>query len=217
MSSIRASLKLITTPKKIEQEINKIIIKRFDTRFRDIGSKLTKILRTTIEQAITSSHDYSDVISGGLKTELGVVDPQTHLDQMVSIISSSTHVTTSRLRVVSGSVVGDMTAKAVLSDFSDVFNAGIGLYTTLKGDVIPWLEWLLKEGDKIIIRNYGVEFGHPEDSRTNDAIMRLNRRGWRVPSQYSGTIENNFITRAIDSSLNKMQDEIQKVFKQGLT
>ena len=137
MSSIRASLKLITTPKKIEQEINKIIIKRFDTRFRNIGSKLTKILRTTIEQAITSSHVYSDVISGGLKTELGVVDPQTHLDQMVSIISSSTHVTTSRLRVVSGSVVGNMTAKAVLSDFSDVFNAGIGVYTTLKGDVIP--------------------------------------------------------------------------------
>ena len=216
MSNIRSSLKVITKNKKIERDINKAIIQKMGSRFNSIARRLTISLKKQLDLSIRSAPEYNDILYGNLRTELGVIDPQTDLERMISVIVSGVHVHSEKLRIVSGKVFGKIKIEAVLSDFSDVFNSGIGEYVTARGETIPWLKWILAEGDKVIIRDFGVSFGFPEISRTGDAIMRASSKGWSVPSQYSGTIENNFITRSINSSMDNIEQEMKKIFESGL-
>ena len=63
---------------------------------------------------------------------------------------------------------------------------------------------------EIIVRDYNVEGGYPQFSRTGDMIMKKGRRGWRVPPEFAGSHNNNFVTRATDSILLELGDYIQK-------
>jgi len=216
MSRMRASLKVITSNKKIEKEINDAIIQRLQSRFISVVRRLSISLKKQIDLSIRSAPEYNDILYGNLRTELGIVDPQLALEKMLSIIIAGVQVNSQKLRIVSGEVFGNIKIEAVLSDFSDVFNSGTGEYTTARGETIPWLKWILSEGDKVIVRDFGVSFGFPEISRTGDAIMRPSTKGWSVPSQYSGTIENNFITRSIRASMDTIQKEMKKIFESGL-
>jgi hypothetical protein len=79
---------------------------------------------------------------------------------------------------------------------------------------LPWLEWLLLYGGKIIVRSYEVKVGPNPHSRTGLAIMKPSKKNWRVPAEFSGTRENNWVTRALDrlddSIPNLIQTEIEK-------
>jgi hypothetical protein len=65
----------------------------------------------------------------------------------------------------------------------------------IDGGSLPWLEWLLTLGDTIIIGSFGVEYG--PHGRTGKAHMTKRARPFKVNSSFSGTIDNNFITRAV--------------------
>ena len=41
-------------------------------------------------------------------------------------------------------------------------------------------------------------------------------RGWRVPPEHSGSEDNNFITRAIDSVLPQLQNDLTQLFISAL-
>ena len=85
-------------------------------------------------------------------------------------------------------------------------------YTTLKGRVIPWLEWLLIAGDKTLLADYvfteDVSVG---TSRTGLGLMRQQNTGrWHVPREFAGTAKNNFVTRA----LSRLENEVITIMQQ---
>lgn len=59
---------------------------------------------------------------------------------------------------------------------------------------LHWLRWLLESGNSVIVVNYHYS---PEGGfgRSKSGIMRQGG-AWRVPPQYAGTANDNFITRA---------------------
>jgi len=69
---------------------------------------------------------------------------------------------------------------------------------TEKGESLPWIEWLLKRGDDIIISDYHVVEG--DHGRTGMATMKPggNYKVSRVNPSFSGTEDDNFVTRALD-------------------
>lgn len=83
---------------------------------------------------------------------------------------------------------------------------------------IDWLEWLLTRGNKPIIYGYEADFGgYPRSrSRSGIAIMVRSDKNWRVPSQFSGTIRNNWITRVYKSSEQSVLNIIEDEFIKGL-
>ncbi|NCA31122.1 MAG: hypothetical protein EBS93_10465 [Chitinophagia bacterium] len=98
-------------------------------------------------------------------------------------------------------------------DYADVLSSDDALVIdNLRGYNLPWLEWLLLEGNKIIVRKQQVEFGPNIASRTGNAIMRPSNKSWRVPSEFAGTITNNWITRAIDNSESQIYDLLDRIF-----
>lgn len=62
-----------------------------------------------------------------------------------------------------------------------------------KGVQVNWLEWLLTRGDAIIVVGYHYD---PESGKGRSGGGTMEKGlVWRVPPQFSGTTDNNFITR----------------------
>jgi len=80
---------------------------------------------------------------------------------------------------------------------------------TENGTRLEWLNWLLQEGDKIII--YGYHYRTGNEGRSGGGTM-VKRGVFRVPPEFSGTIDNNFITRAFLGREKELSDIIQGLF-----
>ena len=86
-----------------------------------------------------------------------------------------------------------------------------GSVTTEAGASLPWLQWLLTAGDAIIVTGYSVEYSGSPTSRSGGAIM-VPKGVFKVDSSFSGTADDNFISRAI----NKYQDRIKESVEKNL-
>ncbi len=75
---------------------------------------------------------------------------------------------------------------------------------TEKGESLDWISWLLTRGDDVVVADYHVVPGN--HGRSGDAVMKQGDF-FRVRPEYSGTIEDNAITRA----LKNRQKEIAKI------
>ena len=92
------------------------------------------------------------------------------------------------------------------SDLSNILSLSAGSYITKKGEKIPWLNWLLTRGDDVIIAKYDVEYG--PFGRSGKGKM-VSGNAFRVNPSFSGTQEDNFITRAFVGK----ESEIMAIFK----
>jgi glycosyltransferase involved in cell wall biosynthesis len=88
---------------------------------------------------------------------------------------------------------------------------------TEKGETLDWLSWLLIRGGDIIIQEYDVEWCPPK-SRTHMLIMvkGVGRR-WRVPTYFQGTVQNNVITRVLDTMQSTYANSIENIMKREIT
>jgi hypothetical protein len=92
----------------------------------------------------------------------------------------------------------------VEKDFAKIISLNNGKYGSWYDSVntqgvstrIDWLEWLLTLGDTIQPKWMIVYAQDKKGSRSQEAIMRLHDRGWRVNPAYSGTIDDNWITKS---------------------
>jgi len=113
--------------------------------------------------------------------------------------------------VVSGIVI------EVDKGFREITSLPSASYITDKGKTIPWLRWLLLEGD-ITIGHY-VFRTTPIDvvraySRTGLGLMFVKRSGrWTMPPEFAGTEQNNFITRAIAQVRVQIEETIVEIIK----
>jgi hypothetical protein len=44
-------------------------------------------------------------------------------------------------------------------------------------------------------------------------MVKTGKKGWRIPSQYSGTVENNFVTRAFEGREEDIARIVEKRVK----
>jgi len=94
--------------------------------------------------------------------------------------------------------------------FFNLLSLSSGVAATEKGANLRWLEWLLKEGDRIVV--IGYRYQPSEDGRAGGGTM-LSGSGFRVPPQFSGTVEDNFITRAFSGRSSELSQLLSGVFR----
>jgi len=77
--------------------------------------------------------------------------------------------------------------------FLNLLGLGTGHTKTKNGADLHWLDWLLTKGDTTIVQGF---FYKPSGKgRSGGGTMQFGG-AFRVPAQFSGTVENNFVTRA---------------------
>lgn len=203
-------LKVIETEQQIIQGILQSIKDDFNDLMTKAAKKASLNIQNIVRYAIISSPEYDSIISGKLKLDFGIPDPISKLATLLSIWENI-KVETIPISIKRSRLNGGFSLYLIKSDFSDVLDSSAAKVITEKNQNLNWLEWLLLMGDKTIIKDYHVIYGPNPASRTGDAIM-VKKGRWKVPSEFSGTINNNWITRALD----KVESEIDNAITGAL-
>lgn len=205
---MKLTLKLLDTSKEIQQKILNAMLPEITATMNSGITKIKSQLPDIIRQAIINSPEYNSLLNGQLRYEFGIDNSSSKLASLLEVWSTNIQYSYTKPHIVGVKIKSAFSANTIRADFSDVLYTDYAVVTDmLRGYSLPWLEWLLLEGNKTIINNYEVVFGPNSSSRTGYAVMHQSRRSWQVPSEFAGTMSDNWITRAIDN----IGDEIENM------
>lgn len=185
-------------------------------RYRSVYPKIKSAVKTFVSQELRREFYESDTvqscINGILKPELGLQEPAANLEAILVKMISTIDISVSAPRDQKG--ILQITLEAVRKDFEDLLSLAAAQQdwtdatgNEIKGPPLPWLEWLILRGGKVIIRNYVSKVGPILGRSDEPMLMKPAKPGfWKVPSQYQGTKTDNFILdilRNVDNTLEK--------------
>ena len=164
-----------------------------------------------------ASPEVQSIESGELRGLLGLPDGADRIQQLIELWSNSVQVKVEKFKLSRKKLEGKITLTAVNKSFSDALNRhDLAEFVTEKMEILPWLRWLLLEGDRPLIQEYTAVL-NPRFSRTASYVMKVSpNKDWGVPNQFSGTINNNFVTRALKGIQNDIEGVILKEIQRVL-
>ena len=209
------NIKLLDSNSDIENKILASVLKIIQQAFNKSVEPLRKQISDEVYKAITSEPEYQSLLSGKLQYEFGIPDVSSKVNSIISIWTNNITINTTPITMSSSGLKGGFSINMIKDNYEDVLSSSDAVVVDqLKSTTLPWLEWLLLYGGKIIVRNYEVEIGSNPRSRTGLAIMKPSSSSWRVPPEFAGTRNNNWVTRSLfklDSIIpNLIQKEIEK-------
>lgn len=168
-------------------------------------SKVLNSMRPTIVSAIMSSPEIQSIDGGLLKADFGLTSSPA--GAIVDSIVSTLKIQTQKVTTSSNKITGGFIVTMQPNDYSNLFSLPQANQTILNGS-LPWLKWLLTFGDTVIIVDSKVEYG--PYGRTG--LAKMIRGGpFKVNSAFSGTIDDNFITRALKRNEQNILNSIKRV------
>ena len=178
--------------------------------FKKVYDSVSVKIQELVVQSIKNAPEYNSLLNGQLKAEFGLPDADNRINELLEFWKYM-HVEYRPVKIVNGLLETHFIIHMIQSDFNNVIHTGAAILQTEKGKDLNWLEWLLLLGDQTIIKDYVVKFGPNSNSRTGMAVMKGVTSGkWSVPSAYSGTLNDNWITRAMDGAdkdINRLLSE----------
>lgn len=203
----KLKIKLLDSNQKIEKSILAASEKEIKNIFRNAKPKVESAIKQLIVEALTICPEIASLKSGQLKYDFGlVVDPS---EDIIYAVANSAHVIFKDFRFNKKEVKNIFSVYIQSSDFNNLLSLAVANVITERGEVLPWMEWLLTAGDAIVILDYSVEYGLNTSSRTGNAIM-VPGGFFRVDPKYSGTTEDNFITRALEKYSSRIEEIIRR-------
>lgn len=209
--------------KESDAQIEKLILDALIEEINPVLSRaaiqIKKIVKPYFITAIKACPEMVSLRWGDLRGELGVESAESKLDNIVNVLADSIEIEHKKLTKSAGNLRGGFTLSMVYGDYHDILGLDAATQLTEKGQILDWLAWLLTYGDSIIVRDYEVSFNVPprSKSRTGIAVMMKTEKGrWRVPSQYSGTANDNFITRVLDGMESVITDIMQEEMERAI-
>lgn len=217
MADLNFSLRLITSGADISREILTRCADEINRRIltNTARNDYKHMTQAILEAAIMAQPEYESLMSGVLKAELGLAD-SSKVDQIIRTWIRGVSVVVAPATVVGSKIIGDIIITAIPADYSDVLGSAAASYRTDKGDDIPWLSWLLLQGDMIVVASHKAVYDADKAkfSRTGtDIMLPTDGEGWRVPPEFSGTVDNNFVTRAIAMALPDLRLALENNIK----
>ena len=199
-------MKIVESNSRLRALINKALAKEGQKILTSSAKRIEVKIKGLVRTAIASSPEISSLSGGSLRLDFGLdVDPSS---QIIDAVTGSVNVQVSKIRSSGGKFSGGILITIQPSNFSNLLSLSVA-EQPIKNGSLPWLKWLLTTGDSIIIADFGVEY-KSGSGRTGGARMSEDFAPFRVDPRYSGTVDNNFITRAIQPYLKEISSIIRK-------
>lgn len=201
-------IKILDSTSKIEKNTLKAAEPEIKNLFQRAKPKIESGIKQIVVRALQRSPEIASLKDGTLRLDFGlVVDPS---DDIVYAVANSVNVLFKNFRFYKNSMSNVMSIYIQPSDFNNLLSLAVANVITERGEVLPWLEWLLTAGNAVVIAGYSVEYGNFQTSRTGGAVMEP-VGFFKVDPQFSGTSENNFITRAIEPYSEEINNLIKSL------
>lgn len=212
---MKLSLKILESNSQIQQSIMEALLPQIDDYMKDTISITRKELGPILRNAIMNTPEYESLISGKLKYELGIPDGGNKIAGLLDIWTKNLYIEYVSPKIMSGKIKSSFSISLVKSSFDDVLSTDFAyVVDNIYQYRLPWLEWLLLEGNKIIVKKQEVVMGPNPRSRTGFALMRGSNKNWKVPAEFAGTIRDNWITRAIDNTEEDVNNLLERALQQ---
>ena len=193
------SIKLIDTVSSITTKINIAIAEEMNKKMMGARAQLKNKLHSMIGMWIRSQpemlslHDAGvDSLAAHFGLPFGSADNA--VNHIVSSIQSSVDV---RFVKFGPKLTGGITLGIQPDNMANLLSLKKGHVITAKGSDLHWLSWLLERGQGVIVIGYNYTPDTAPRGRSGGGTMGRGT-AWRVPPQYAGTINDNFVTRAFD-------------------
>lgn len=207
------NLKILESDSEINKAILGALLPEVINYMNNGVATIKRELPNIIKTAIENTPEYSSILSGKLKYEFGIPDSSIKLNNLIDIWIENIRYPYMKPTIMGNKIKSTFEVNAIRVDFAEVLYSNDALVIdNIRGYNLPWLEWLLLEGNKTIISKQEVVIGPNNFSRTGNAIMRDSNKSWKVPSEFSGTVTNNWITRAIDGVEGNIQSLLDRAF-----
>lgn len=216
-------VKAYITIKESVPQINKLIkialIEEINKKFNlNTVRELVKAIKDDIKLILLKTPEAHSLLGGELSKQFGIPSglDDNFVKTIISTIAENIEFKFNKMSIGGNTINGGFTFYVAKSNFSDILALPQANIITEKGQSLPWLKWLLFDGDRVIISQHSLQFV-PQASRSHSYIMINNHGGfWKVPSEFSGTVKNNWITRALDEKTNNISKiiaaKLEKVF-----
>ena len=171
-------------------------------RFQRLMPEIERELGKKLETWLMFSPEIKAVAYGPLKGDFGIPKGKeiAAANKIMAAVAQASRVD---FKPFTKNLKGGLTIKIQPANFKNILDA-IEPVITEKGESLDWISWLLTRGDDVVVADYHVVPGN--HGRSGDAVMKQGDF-FRVRPEYSGTIEDNAITRA----LKNRQKEIAKI------
>jgi hypothetical protein len=204
---VHLNVRLKETSGQIKQKIQAAFTRKISNALKIAAPHIETRIRVLFGDVMFSSSVYRSLSGGVLHGQLGMNDGQERLEEIIETWSNSFAVTTTAT---------SLRVQGVEADYSDVLSMSEALFITPENRfALEWLKWLLTEGTTDMVPDYRFVSGGA-GSRTGFGVMRQ-PGSWQVPLQFSGTQNDSFVTRAIDTMERRtiliMRTEIKKALK----
>ena len=178
---------------KLEREILLELKSRVDSNLSRILPEIQRDCIAVFDNVFSNNPTYTSLLNGVLRTDFGLTDPAQTLLEISNYLKLNIFYRKNSTSVRGTNLTAGFVFGLNIADLSKIIDMQISA-----GSPVPWLEWLLLKGDEIVIADYNVSYnGNYQTSRTGSAVMIQNNGGYRVPSQFIGTVNDNFITQTL--------------------
>jgi hypothetical protein len=204
-----------------EQQFALAVVKELKQTLRSTIDRLLVKIRPSLVEYIENklrkdpSDTYYSLDIGQLRKDFGFRPGENVGERVVKAVSSSIQL--NALGPTSASL-GGIRLSLLKGGIEFLLDKNFGAYDS-NGNTVDWLKWLLTAGDSIIIADYEVIYKDTPRSRSGYALMISPKmsKGFRVDPAYSGTIDDNWITRALAATevdmLTKLKEGLEGLLK----
>ena len=196
--------------KKIISAIADLMDKLIQNKQRAISRDIKKLIPGWVKsqpEMIALSNDNS---LGSLSAQLGLYygTEKSTVYAIANAVAESFEIRTSKIN--KKTLEGGITLNFQPTHFQALLNLPEG-HILFEGGELAWLQWLLLEGYSVIV--VGYSFVVAPQGRSLGGYMRKPGT-WRVPPEYAGTVDDNFVTRAL--STPRVEKDIELVMKRHI-
>ena len=215
MTTARATIVLKDSPRNITGKINAGLAEILNTLLRRKQGVIIREIRELIPQAVLAQPEMQEITGtatpGSLPAQLGIIAGTGDAAAIAIANAVAQSIAIDVSKVTKKNLEGGIKLQFMDATFTDLLSLPEGYVPLEDGGELHWLDWLLTRGYTTIVTGYSYKFAI--GGRSGGGFMRQ-PGSWRVPAQYAGTLEDNFITRALSSQL--LEQRIYQVFKRHL-
>ena len=200
------SIKILESDGMIVKKINTSLAKMLNKSLVRSANTITASLKPIIAGSLSTSPEILSLSSGVLRVDFGLTtDPS---GAIINSIIDTLNVKVDKVVGSNAGIKGGLLITMQPIDYSNLFSLSVA-EQIITGGSIPWLRWLLTFGQQIIIANFGVKYESGK-GRTGGGHMSVKERPFKIHSGFAGTVDDNFITRAVSQVAPQIKNTIIK-------
>lgn len=204
----------LTDPiKTVEKNVNAAIATSINDTITNSLPNIRGSVKKLVRSWVSAQPEIESLKSNSLGSLVGYFGITNNPQQVVeAIIYAVSEATETRFVKYSSNFSGGLELRFQPLSFVNLLSLPEG-HTIYNGGDLHWLEWLLRRGDRIIVANY--QYNPITGIGRSGLGVMIPGGAFRVPPQFSGTEDNNFITRALVGKPQEKQiaQLIQKVLE----